>query len=127
MYRYTIPGIGIDVVDVGRMKLALSRTPGIKRRLFTQAEAVYCEEFRFPERHYAARWAAKEAVVKALGCGMLQWDGVEVVRNPYGAPYVRLLGKIAEFAESVGVTPGQLSISIAHSELSAVSVCMVRG
>ena len=116
----------MDVVDIERMKFALERTPRIRQRLFTEEEIAYCEKFRFAERHYAARWAAKEAVTKALGCGLIQWNGVEVVRRPRRAPTVRLSGKIERFANMVGVREEELQISITHSELSAVAVCVVR-
>ncbi len=122
-----MPGIGVDVVDVERMKFALERTPRIRQRLFTEDEIAYCEKFRFAERHYAGRWAAKEAVTKALGCGLIQWNGVEVIRRPRQAPTVRIFGKIKSFADMVGVREEDLSISITHSELSAVAVCVVRG
>jgi holo-[acyl-carrier protein] synthase len=122
-----VPGIGVDVVDVERMKFALERTPRIRQRLFTEDEIAYCEKFRFAERHYAGRWAAKEAVTKALGCGLIQWNGVEVVRRPRQAPTVRIFGKIERFADMVGVRQDDLFISITHSELSAVAVCVVRG
>jgi holo-[acyl-carrier protein] synthase len=123
---FVVPGIGVDVVDVDRMKVALERTPRIRQRLFTEAEIAYCEKFRFAERHYAGRWAAKEAVTKALGCGLIQWNGVEVVRRPRRAPFVRISGKIKRFADMVGVREKDLFISITHSELSAVAVCVVR-
>jgi holo-[acyl-carrier protein] synthase len=121
-----MPGIGVDVVDVDRMKFALERTPRIRQRLFTEDEIAYCEKFRFAERHYAGRWAAKEAVTKALGCGLIQWNGVEVIRRPRQAPFVRISGKIKRFADMVGVGEEDLFISITHSELSAVAVCVVR-
>src|SRR5215211_1102624 len=125
--NFVVPGIGVDVVDVERMKFALERTPKIRRRLFTEDEISYCEKFRFAERHYAGRWAAKEAVTKALGCGLIQWNGIEVVRMPRSAPTVRITGdKIRRFADMVGVREEDLHISITHSELSAVAVCIVR-
>jgi holo-[acyl-carrier protein] synthase len=124
---FVVPGIGVDVVDVERMKFALERTPRIRQRLFTEDEIAYCEKFRFAERHYAGRWAAKEAVTKALGCGLIQWNGVEVIRRPRRAPSVRIFGKIQGFADVVGIRQEDLFISITHSELSAVAVCVVRG
>lgn len=126
MKDFVVPGIGVDVVDVDRMKFALERTPKIRQRLFTEREIAYCEKFRFAERHYAGRWAAKEAVTKALGCGLIQWNGVEVLRRPRQAPTVRIFGKIERFAALVGVREEELQISITHSELSAVAVCIVR-
>ncbi len=126
MKDFVVPGIGVDVVDVDRMKFALERTPKIRQRLFTEAEIAYCEKFRFAERHYAGRWAAKEAVTKALGCGLIQWNGVEVIRRRGQAPTVRIFGKIERFAALIGVREEELHISITHSELSAVAVCIVR-
>ncbi|MCA1687246.1 MAG: holo-ACP synthase [Actinobacteria bacterium] len=126
MDGFVVPGIGVDVVDVERMKFALERTPRIRQRLFTEAEIAYCEKFRFAERHYAGRWAAKEAVTKALGCGLIQWNGVEVLRRPRRAPSVRIFGKIKRFADMIGVREEDLFISITHSELSAVAVAVVR-
>ena len=124
--NFVVPEIGVDVVDVERMQFALDRTPRIRKRLFTEAEIAYCEKFRFAERHYAGRWAAKEAVTKALGCGLIQWNGVEVMRKPRQAPTVRIFGKIEKFASLVGVREEEISISITHSELSAVAVAIIR-
>jgi holo-[acyl-carrier protein] synthase len=124
--NFVVPGIGVDIVDVERMKFALVRTPRIRQRLFTEREISYCEKFRFAERHYAGRWAAKEAVTKALGCGLIQWNGVEVIRRRRRAPTIRIFGKIEKFANMIGIREEELQISIAHSELSAVAVCVVR-
>jgi holo-[acyl-carrier protein] synthase len=126
MKDFMVPRIGVDVVDVDRMRFALERTPRIRQRLFTEAEIAYCEKFRFAERHYAGRWAAKEAVTKALGCGLIQWNGVEVIRRRGQAPTVHIFSKIERFADMVGVREEELQISITHSELSAVAVCVVR-
>lgn len=126
MRDFVLPGVGVDVVDCGRMKFALERTPRIRKRLFTDAEISYCEKYRFYERHYAARWAAKEAVCKALGCGLIQWNGVEVIRKPRVAPRVRIFGKIKEFADFIGVREEDIHVSLTHSELSAVAVCTIR-
>lgn len=123
---FVVPGIGVDVVDCDRMKFALERTPRIRQRLFTETEIAYCEKYRFYERHYAGRWAAKEAVCKALGCGLIQWNGVEVLRQRRQPPRVRIFGKIRQFADAVGVREEELHISITHSELSAVAVCIIR-
>ena len=123
---FVVPGIGVDVVDCERMKFALERTPRIRKRLFTGAEIAYCEKYRFYERHFAGRWAAKEAVTKALGCGLIQWNGVEVMRQRRRAPTVRIFGKIKQFADAVGVREEDIHISITHSELSAVAVCTIR-
>ncbi|MGI8866117.1 MAG: holo-ACP synthase [Rubrobacteraceae bacterium] len=124
--NFVVPEVGVDVVDVERMRFALERTPRIRQRLFTDAEIAYCEKYRFADRHFAGRWAAEEAVTKALGCGLIQWNGVDVFRKPRQAPTVRISGKIKAFADFVGVREEDLSISITHSELSAVAVCIIR-
>src|SRR5215207_660289 len=124
--NFVVPGLGVALLDVERMKFALERTPKIRRRLFTEDEISYCEKFRFAERHYAGRWAVKEAVTKALGCGLIQWNGVEVRRRPRQAPTVRIFGKMERFANMVGIREEDIQISITHSELSAVAVCIVR-
>src|SRR5215212_7213399 len=124
---FAVPGIGVDIVDVERMQFALERTPKIRRRLFTEAEIAYCEKYRFAERHYAGRWAAKEAVTKALGCGLIQWNGVEVVRMPRSAPTVRISGKIKKFAHAVGVREEDIYSCIARAERCGVGGWVVGG
>ena len=79
-------GLGVDLVEVDRMERILARTPSFKAKVFSEGERVYCDRQKRPAMHYAARFAAKEAVVKALGCGFT--DGVsvrdvEVRRSPY--------------------------------------------
>ncbi|RGA04766.1 holo-ACP synthase [Microbispora triticiradicis] len=101
-----IVGIGVDVVDVARLRAALERTPGLRRRLFTEAEAV------LPPESLAARFAAKEAVAKALGGppGLGHLDA-EVVRGAHGRPEVRLTGRAAEVARGLGVRRWHVSLS----------------
>ena len=117
--------VGIDLIDVDRIVAVLGRYPDrFRHRILTPSEDRYCRGR--PER-IAGRWAAKEAVTKALGCGLIQWNGIEVVRLPRQAPTVRITGdKIRRFADMVGVREEDLHISITHSELSAVAVCIVR-
>jgi len=102
-----IVGVGIDVVQVDRLARALHRTPGLADRLFTDAE-------RETERieSLAARFAAKEAVAKALGApGGLRWRDAEVVREPTGRPRLVLHGGVADEATAQGITTWHLSLS----------------
>ena len=74
-------GVGIDLIDIDRIARALARRPRFAERCFTDREAAYCRSRAFPAQHFAARFAAKEAVGKVLGIGMTRWREVEVVRD----------------------------------------------
>lgn len=93
-----IEGIGIDLIEVSRIA-RLKDNQRFLKRCFTPAEVEYCRKKRFPERSLAARFAAKEAVGKALGVGIgnrfLRWRDVEVVRSVSGQPGIRFHGKAA--------------------------------
>ena len=77
--------IGIDIVDITRMEKAIKKRPTLKDRLFTASEQKYCDSMSSPGQHYAARFAAKEAVVKALG-HHFSWTDIEVARTDKGQP-----------------------------------------
>ena len=113
-----IVGVGVDVVEIDRFAVALARRPRLAERCFTPAEAAYCASRGFPPQHFAARFAAKEAVGKALGIGMTRWREVEVVRGR-GAPTVALHGRYAERGEQLGVA--RIHISLTHGRDSAIA------
>lgn len=119
-------GIGVDLVEVPRMRATLARTPGVARRLFTDTERAYCERRRDPTERYAARFAAKEAVMKALGVGLgaFRFHDVEVARAPSGAPSIRLSGRAAALAAAQGVTGWRLSLTHTASLAEAVAVAV---
>ncbi len=101
-----IIGVGIDVVDVGRFMAALDRSTGLRNRLFTVAERD------LPAASLAARFAAKEAIAKALGApGNLHWHDVTVRRGPGTAPEVEAVGTVAARAAELGVSRWHLSLS----------------
>ena len=101
-----IVGVGIDVVDVARLDRALQRTPGLAGRLFTEHE----QGRSVPS--LAARFAAKEAVAKALGApGGLRWRDAEVVTGESGQPRIALHGAVAQEAEAQGIRTWHLSLS----------------
>lgn len=116
-----IVGVGVDVMEIDRFAEALARRPRLSDRCFTEAEAAYCAAKPFPPQHYAARFAAKEAVGKALGRGMTRWREVEVVRGR-GAPRVVLHGHYAQRAARLGVT--RIHLSLTHSRGIAVAVAV---
>lgn len=123
-----IHGIGIDVVEVERIASAIARhgEPFLSR-LFTDAERSYCAAQKRPELHYAARFAAKEAVSKALGTGIggeAGWLDLEVTRDALGAPKLVLHGAAADFAKSKGIPEIQISLSHAKDYAAANAVAL---
>ena len=113
-----VVGVGVDVVEIDRFAAALAKRPRLAERCFTPAEAAYCLSRRFPAQHFAARFAAKEAVGKALGIGMTRWREVEVVRGR-GAPSIALHGRYAERGAQLGVE--RVHVSLTHGRDSAVA------
>ena len=113
-----IVGVGVDVVQVERLERALARTPGLAGRLFTPGEQAAGRS-----ESLAARFAAKEAVAKALGApGGLRWRDAEVVSDPSGRPRLAVHGGVAEEAASQGITTWHLSLSHDASVATAVVV-----
>jgi holo-[acyl-carrier protein] synthase len=115
-------GLGLDAVDVDRFRRVLARTPGVADRVFTAAERAYGSAARDPAPRLAARFAAKEAAMKALGVGIgeVDWHDVEVVRADSGAPSLRITGKAARLAADQGVSVWRVSLT--HTDLSAQAV-----
>lgn len=118
---FTIGGIGIDAVDVARLRSLLARRPSMARRLFTPGELAYAGRASDPAPRMATRFAAKEATMKALGVGLgsFRFTEVEVVRIGLGAPTLVLHGGAAEVAERSGVTGWHLSLT--HTEQLAMA------
>lgn len=121
-----ITGLGVDIVEIDRMKAALERRPRLKERIFSADERAYCEKRSRPEVHYALRFAAKEAVLKALGTGFagMRFTDVEVVREQSGRPVPRLSGRAAEVAAELGVIEMHLSLSFTHTTAVASAVAI---
>lgn len=119
-------GIGTDLVDVERFRLALRRTPRLADRLFSGAEQAYAARRADPTERLAARFAAKEAVMKAMGVGLGAFPlrDVEVVRADSGQPSLVLHGRAAELAAARGVTAWLLSLSHTERVAQAVAVAL---
>ena len=118
-------GLGVDIVEIERMAAILERTKSFAHRVFSEDERAYCDSKANPAAHYATRFAAKEAVVKALGTGFSQGIGVrdiEVKRTKAGKPYIALTGKAREIADAQGVR--DLSISLSYTHTDAVACAM---
>jgi holo-[acyl-carrier protein] synthase len=115
--------VGTDLLEVGRLERALERRPRLAERLFTDGELAHARSRHRPGRHLAARFAAKEAAVKALGGGGLPPREIEVTGGGREAPQLRLHGRAAAVAGERGVV---LQVSLTHSqELAAAAVLAV--
>jgi holo-[acyl-carrier protein] synthase len=115
-----IIGVGIDVCDVERFGESLRRTPGLTTRLFTPSEATR------PLASLAARFAAKEALAKALGAPAgLHWQDAEVVSESSGRPLMEMRGSVLARAESLGVT--SVHVSLSHDAGIASAVVVLEG
>src|SRR5206468_9802630 len=114
--------VGVDLIEIERIRAALERYPGFRRRCFTDAEIAYCESKPNPAQHYAGRFAAKEAVGKALGFGVyFTWKEIEVKGRP--KPGVHLTGRTARFAQKIGA--GRIELSLTHSRGLAAAVAVI--
>jgi len=117
-------GVGVDVVDIDRFRRVLGRRPRLADRLFTDAERAYAARQADPTRRLAARFAAKEAVLKSLGVGLgaCALRDIEVVRDEAGRPSVALCRSAASLADRHGV--GGWHLSLSHSDLVATATAV---
>jgi holo-[acyl-carrier protein] synthase len=118
-----IVGMGVDIVEIEKLGLAMMRRgERLRNRAFTPGEIQYCEQRAHQYQHYAARFAAKEAVFKAIGSGWrngVTWLDVEVFNELSGKPILRLNGKTLEFANTLGARNYWLSLT--HTDHYAVA------
>lgn len=125
----SVVGVGVDMVEVARVERALSRTPGLGRRVFTERELAVCtaECGRWQIGGLAARFAAKEAVAKAFGTGIrgFAFRDVEVLPDELGKPEVTLHARAAELAARLGI--GELHVSLSMTDELAVANVVATG
>ncbi|MGC9962848.1 MAG: holo-ACP synthase [Acidimicrobiales bacterium] len=119
-----VVGVGIDAVDIDRFRLLLARRPKMADRLFSPAEQELALRRSDPLPTLAARFAAKEAVMKALstGLGGVDFADIEVLSNPGGAPRLSVSGRASERAHSLGITSWHVSLSHTHTLATAIVV-----
>ncbi len=118
--------VGVDLIEIARVRRTLERYPSFRRRCFTEAERAYCDSRPNPPQHYAARFAGKEAIGKALGFGVARafaWQEVEIAGRP--KPGVTLSGRMQAWAEGLGA--GAIDLSMSHSRELATAVAVVDG
>lgn len=118
--------LGVDIVEVERMRAILKRSPAFAKRAFSEEERAYCDATAAPECHYATRFAAKEAVLKALGTGFsgIGLRDVEVVLDSKGKPHVRLHRRAKQVAQEQNVEELPLSLSYTHAEAVACAMAI---
>ncbi len=125
----TVLGMGVDVVQPSRIEAAVSRRgQALLRRIFTPGELDYCSRGRNRYQRLAARFAAKEAALKALGTGLAgaaRWTDVEVIHLRRRAPAIRLHREVARRADDMGVS--EVKVSLSHSGDTAVAVVLLLG
>ncbi len=119
----SVLGVGVDIVETARIQHSLDRFGDrFLHRVFTAGEIAYCQSMKFPARHFAARFAAKESVSKAFGTGIgraMGWRDIDVHREGSGQPFVVLEGGAKQLAAERGVTA--VWISLSHTEHHAVA------
>ena len=114
--------IGTDLIEIARIRRSLGRYAGFRDRCFTEAEQAYCDSRANPAESYAGRFAGKEAVGKAIGCGVeFMWRDIEISGRP--KPSVSLSGQVAELAEQFDA--GDIDLSMTHSKGMAAAVAIV--
>ncbi|MCK8816146.1 holo-ACP synthase [Natroniella sulfidigena] len=120
-------GLGTDIVEIERITEAIKKREKFKKRVFTTDEIDYCEQHKEPWSYYAARFAAKEATVKALGTGFrgFKWNDIEIVKDQLGKPAVKLHNQAQKIAEKLEIK--EILISISHSRDYAVAQAIAIG
>lgn len=123
----SVLGIGTDMVEAARIERSLERFgEKFMKRVFTEGEITYCTSMKFPAKHFAARFAAKEAVSKAFGTGIgkaMSWRDIDVHKKESGEPFLVLTGGAQLLAREIGMTKAWISIT--HTENHAVAMIVL--
>ena len=121
-----IAGLGTDIVEVDRIaRMIADHGDHFLERVFTAGEIAHCRPRRECAQNYAGRWAAKEAVMKALGTGFtpdVGWTDIEVLVKPSGQPHITLHGQARNYADTIGV--GEILITISHTRTFATATAI---
>lgn len=122
-------GLGVDIVDIGRIKKIIEDTPNFLEFTYSESEIKYCKATSRWAEHFATHFAAKEAVLKSLGCGFakdVNPKDVEVCHDKKGKPYVVLHNKAKEIADSKGVVNIPVSLSFTNTEAVGFSIALTQ-
>ncbi|MFY0253897.1 holo-ACP synthase [Chitinophaga sp. 30R24] len=125
----SILGIGTDIVDVSRVAAKLAKGDSFRNLVFTPFEISYCEKQGVPAESYAARFAAKEAFLKAMGTGWgnggVNFDEIEVRNDVAGKPVISLIGKGADKYTALGIK--KIWVSLSHERTAAIAMVVIEG
>jgi holo-[acyl-carrier protein] synthase len=123
----SVVGVGVDLVECARIQHSLDRFgQRFLHRVFTEGEVAYSQSMKFPARHLAARFAAKEALSKAFGTGIgkaMGWKDIDVHKKPSGEPFIVLEAKAKQLAAERSVT--KVFITLSHTEHHAMAVIVL--
>ena len=118
-----IHGTGVDLIEISRIKKSMDRYAGkFEEKIFTPQEIEYCRSQANPSKHFAGRFAAKEAVLKSLGTGLAQgisWKDMELLNRESGAPVLQITGAGKKIFDSLNLK--NIHISISHDKLYAIA------
>jgi holo-[acyl-carrier protein] synthase len=123
-----IAGVGIDMIETARVEAKIAKESGFRELVFSANEIIYCEAKANKYEHYAARFAAKEALFKALGTGWKNgtaFNEIEVTNDDTGKPEINLLGETAKTIQTMSI--GKISVSLSHLKDIAAAVVIVEG
>jgi len=121
-----IIGIGSDILDITRIKRELDADVELVSELFTPREIAYCQSKRYPERHFAARFAAKEAFFKAVTDGArvnIAWHDVEIIDQKSGKPVMKLSGRALKLAKARKAR--NVFVSLSHTDKWAMAIVVL--
>jgi holo-[acyl-carrier protein] synthase len=119
-------GTGIDIIEVVRIHTVMERDIGFREKIFTEREIAYCEKMKNKYQHYAARFSAKEAFLKAIGTGWrfgIRFGDIEVYHDEFGKPLIRLYGKADELVRENGIS--NIHVSLSHLKEMATAVVIL--
>lgn len=123
-----ILGLGTDIIEIARIGQMIEQHGEIfLTRVFTEEEVRYCQKRKQAAQHFAGRWAAKEAVMKALGTGFVRgvgWQDIEVCVEQTGKPTIRMQGGAGDYAQSLGIDQIMITISHCRSYATATAVAI---
>ncbi len=123
-----IIGLGTDIIEIVRIGQMIERHGELfLNRVYTEEEVTYCQRRKESYQHFAGRWAAKEAIMKALGTGFIRgirWQEVTIQSQKSGKPIVKLLGGAGEYAEKLGIEEIYLTISHCRTYATATAIAV---
>jgi holo-[acyl-carrier protein] synthase len=121
-----IAGTGIDIIEVDRIQKIMERDIGFREKIFTPGEIAYCESKKNKYQHYAARFSAKEAFMKAIGTGWrfgIRFAEIDIVHDDLGRPYIRIYGKANDLLADLQIT--KIHVSLSHLKELATAIVII--